>query len=173
MSAIVSGLVGALVAGALMVLAERQPQPARGHPDGWRRLSGGWLLNATIICCLAMVALPVFMLLNGGSARPDSATQNMYAVGLAFAFSVMAAAVWWVAHGRRIRWKGDDLVVRDMFGREKNYRFSDLMAFDKREGWGDYRCRFRDQQCLKFSIYLAGARELAEVAGAALRLPRD
>jgi hypothetical protein len=160
MSAIVSGLFGAVVAFALVTIAERRQKSATTLHDGWKALRPGWLINGAIVGCTAFAALMGYFLLSGGSSRPDAATQNGYAVLLLTASVAGAAYIAWTTYGRTVMWKGNELRVRSLSGCETVQRISDVTSARKSEMLGEYRVRFRDGKRLWFSAHLHGANEL-------------
>lgn len=166
MSAMVSGLVGAVVAFALITLAEWKQKSATTLHDGWKVLKPSWLINATIIGCTAFAALIGYFLLAGGSSRPDAATQNGFALLLLAISAVGALHRAWTAYGHTLMWRGNELRDRSLFGNETVHRISHVVEAKKGEMMGEYRLTFRDGSNLRFSAYLHGAKELVE------KLPR-
>lgn len=161
MSGVVSGLIGAVVAFALVTVAERKQKSARPNVDGWHTLRPGWLLNGVIVGCALLAGLMGYLLLSGGSTRPDADTQNIYAALLLAGFGGAAAYFGWTCYGRTVMWKGNKLRLRTSLGREVMHRMSDVSSVTKSEMWGEYRLTFRDGSSLRFSAYFHGAGELA------------
>jgi hypothetical protein len=170
MSAVVSGLIGAVVAFALVSLAERTQRSATAGLEGWKALRAGWLLNGTLIGAAALAALTGFFLLSGGSSRPDAATQNGFAALLFAAFTAGALYLAWTTWGRTIMWKDDELRVRSLWGGESLKRISDASKAERSELRGEYRITFRDGSRLRFSAHMHGADDLvAQLPRRALR----
>ena len=160
MSAVISGLVGAVIAVALATLAQRKQRSAATDREGWKALRSSWLLNGTFVACVAFTALIAVFLLSGGSSRPDAPTQNLYALGLAVAFGLGAIYLGWTTYGRTIAWNDTELRVRMISGRETVRSISDVQSVSKSDARGDYRIMFRDGSKLVFSAYMHGAKEL-------------
>lgn len=160
MSAVVSGVVGAVVAFGLVSLAERTQKSATSTPDGWKVLRAGWLINGTIVGATALAACAGHSLVTGGSSLPDAATQNSFAALLLAAFGAGALYVAWTTYGRTVMWKGDELRVRSALGSESLRRISDVSEVTKSETRGEYRISFRDGSTLVFSAHMHGAEEL-------------
>lgn len=159
MSAIISGLIGGAVAAVLASWAERGRRKARKDSQGWRSLRPGWLLHGTFVGCFALVAFISFFLLNGGSARSDADTQNLYALGLLIAFALGAVYVAWITYGRTVAWLGGKIKTTDVFGRERFYRLCDIDQINETLSGSDYVIRFTDGSRLKFSKYMHGVPE--------------
>lgn len=160
MSIAVSGLVGAVVAFALVTISERKRRSATTTQDGWQALRPGWLLNGTIVGCGALAAFEGFFLLSGGSSRSDAATQNNLALLMLTVFTACALYVAWTTYGRTVAWKADELRVRTVFGKETVQYIPDVVAVSKSEMRGEYRVSFRDGSRLWLSAHLHGVHEL-------------
>lgn len=160
MSAVVSGLVGAVVAFGLVSLAERTQKSATATPDGWKVLRAGWLINGTIIGATALATFTGYFLLSGGSSLPDAATQNRFAAVLLAAFAACAIYMAWITYGRTVMWKGNELRVRSVSGSESLRRISDASKVKKSDIRGEYRVTFRDGSTLWFSAHMHGFSEL-------------
>lgn len=126
MSAVVSGLIGGVIAFGIVTLAERTQKSATQSHGGWRVLKPGWLINLTIIGGVALAALMGYFLLSSGSTLPDAATQNGFAALLLAAFIASAFYMAWTGYGRTIMWKGNALRVRAVAGKEVVRRLSDV-----------------------------------------------
>lgn len=166
MSAVISGLVGAVVAAGLISVAERTQKSASVTFDGWRALHPGWLINGTIVGVTAIAAFTGGFLLSGGSSLPDAATQNGMAALLFALFAASALYMAWTTYGRTVMWKGNELRFRSVLGSESLRRISDATDVKKSEMRSEYRITFRDGSRLWFSAHLHGANELVA------RLPR-
>ena len=160
MSAIISGLIGGAAAAVLASWAEKGRRKARKDEHGWRSLHPGWLLHGTFVGCFALVAFISFFLFNGGSARSDAETQNLYALGLLIAFAVGLLYVAWITYGRTVAWLGGKIKTVDLFGRERHYRLCDIDRISETLSGSDYVIRFTDGSRLKFSKYMHGVPEL-------------
>lgn len=167
MSAVVSGLVGAVVAFALVTISERKQRSATTTQDGWQALRPGWLLSGTVVGCGALAAFMGYFLLSGGSSRSDAATQNNLALLMLTVFTAGALYVAWTTYGRTVAWKADELRVRAVFGQETVRHFADIVAVSKSEMRGEYRVSFRDGSHLWLSAHLHGVNELVA------KLPRE
>jgi len=163
MSALISGLVGGLVATALVTIAQRRQRSARLTADGWRALRPGWLLHGTFVGCLVLSGLTAYVLLSGGSPRSDAETQNLSAFALAIGFGCGTLYIASTVYGRTIAWKDNQLRVRSLAGRETSWLISDVRSVEKRDFLGDFRIGFKDGSTLTFSTYLTGAQELVEL----------
>ena len=160
MSAVGSGLVGAIVAFGLVSLAERTQKRATATADGWKALQPGWLINGTIIGASALAAFAGYFLLSGGSSLPQAATQNGFAALLLAASAACALYIGWTAYGRTVMWKGNELRVRSVSGSESTRRISDASEVKKSEMRGEYRITFRDGSTLWFSAHMHGSSDL-------------
>ena len=162
MSAVVIGLVGGAIALGLITLAQRRQKSAAIAKDGWKALRSGWLVNGCIIGTAALAAFFGYFLLNGGSALPDAQTQN----GIAAVFLAVSASyvlyMAWMVFGRTIMWKGRELRVCTVTGKEATRQIADVTHIAKLEFLGEYRLTFRDKSTLRFSAHLSGANELVE-----------
>lgn len=158
MSAIASGLVGAVVAAGLIALSERVQGPAAQRPDGWRTLRPGWLIRLCVIGCVGLFGAISYLLLQD---FPDEPMQRVAGVLL------LAGAAWggiYVATTsllKRISWKGNQLRVSSILGEEAPRRFSDVDDVTIDTIGGGYRVKFRDGSRLFFSVHMHGAKELA------------
>ncbi|MEG3123487.1 hypothetical protein [Sphingomonas sp. GB1N7] len=160
MSAIVSSLIGGVIAVGFTALAARTHGKGQLTPDGWKRLRAGWLLKGTIFGSASLVAVMAYLLLSGGSTRPDAAEQNGYVAILVVGFGAIACYTFWSAYGRVIAWRGNELRVRSLTGREFSQKISDITGIIKSEMRGEYRLSFQDGSRLWLSAYLHGAEEL-------------
>jgi hypothetical protein len=166
MSAVVSGLIGAVAALALGALAERTQRSAKRLLDGWHALRPSWLVHGCMVLCIGFVGLISYFLLRGGSSRPDATTQNLVASLLLAGAAWGAIYVGWTSYFRTIMWKGNELRVRTIIGREIVQRFSDVTKVTSRDMRGEYCVTFRDGSRLCFSEYMHGAKDLT------VRLPK-
>ena len=160
MSALISGLIGAVVAVGLATLVQRRQKSAMTDGEGWKTLRSSWLLNGTFVACVAFTALISYFLLSGGSSRADAQAQNLYALALAIVFGLGAIYLGWTTYGRTIAWNDRELRVRTVAGRESVRSISDVQSIRKSDAHGDYRITFRDGSKLVFSAYMHGANEL-------------
>jgi hypothetical protein len=97
----------------------------------------------------------------GGSALPDASTQNLVAGGMLALAATGSVYMAWMAYGRTVRWKGNELRVRSLLGTERTHRFSDVTAVHKSELRGDYRLTFRNGSTLWLpSAYFDGGNEM-------------
>jgi hypothetical protein len=154
MSAIISGLIGGVVATALGALALRTQKTARPDQHGWRRLRPGWLYH------LATFGSLVFVVLAGvsiavGSARADADEQNFYALLLMLGFGGAGAVLVWAVYLRRIEWKGDEIRVTGPFGQLRRYRFSSVEKITE-NSYSEIKLRMPDGSTLRASPYLNG-----------------
>lgn len=166
MSAVVSGLIGGAIAFGLVTLAERTQKSAAIVHGGWKALRAGWLINGCIVGSAALAAFFVYFFFSGGSALPDAKAQNGMAALLLAASTGYVLYLVWIVLGRSIMWKGNELRIRTVTGKETTRRISDVTHVMKHETLGEYRLTFRDQSTLRFSAHLHGAKELLQ------RLPR-
>ncbi|MGH6615142.1 hypothetical protein [Sphingomonas sp.] len=159
MSAVISGLVGAVLAIVIVAMAVRRQRPARTDSDGWKTLRPSWLVNVTIAGSAGITALISYVLLFVGSSRSDGTTQMIYALILAITFAAMTIYATWIGYGRTIMWKGDALRIRH-FGRDTLRRIPDIWSITGNEALGEYQLVFRDGSTLRLSAYLHGSEEL-------------
>lgn len=162
MSALLSGVIGAVAATALAVAARRWPGGAAPDADGWVTLRPNWLLNGTILVTAGLTGLFVYVLLFVGSSRADAASQMRYLLALAIAFGLGCLYTSWASYGRAIAWKGDRLRVRRRLGGgETLHLLSDLQSIERQDMRNEYRLTFRDGAILRISTYFTGAEDLA------------
>lgn len=166
MSAVVSGLIGAVAVVALVTLAERTQKSARSRSDGWKALQPSWLIHGCMVLCIGFGALMAYFFLSGGSSLPDAPTQNMFALLLLAMAAAGAIYGGWTSYGRRITWKANELRIRSPLGGEVIQRISDVVEVTKSEMRGEYRMIFRDGSRFWFSAHMHGANDLLA------RLPR-
>ncbi len=160
MSPIISGLIGGAVATLIVWIAAKRQKPGRIDSAGWRTLRPNWLIHATFLGCAGLAALPAYILLSGGSTRADAEAQNFYALLLLLGFGLGALLTAWAGYGRTVRWKGDELRIRTIFGGERVHSFSDIMALKKSDASGVYKIRFGDGSNVSLSTYLHGVQGL-------------
>ena len=166
MSAIVSGLIGAVAAFALVKLAERTQKSATRQLDGWRALRPSWFIHGSMFLFIGLAVVISYLLLNERSNRPEASIPNLIACLL------LAGAVWGaiyvgrVNYFRTIFWKGNELHIRPIFGHEIGHRFSDVAKVTNSELSGGYLVIFRDGSRFWFSEHMHGAKDLAS------RLPK-
>ena len=144
------------MATVLSLLFERKRTPAPISSEGWRTLRPSWTLRLVFSACIALTALIVFFLLSGGSTRPDAVTQDLSACALAAFFGLGAAYLWWMMYGYMYAWKGDELRIRGILGREIFHPLSGICSIKRRDNLGDYKIEFSDGSRLSFSAYLLG-----------------
>ncbi len=162
MSAVINGLLGGAIAVILAGAAQRTQRTARLRGDGWHTLRPGWLLHGAFAGSLALSAFIGWILLKGGSTRPDAATQNLYALGLATAFGSGALYMAWLNYGRTIAWQGTTICIKSLFSKEKRISFGDVQKIHHDEAQGEYRITFGGGLKLVLSPYFHGATDLAE-----------
>lgn len=166
MSAVLSGLIGAVVTLALVALDKRAQMSATKLPDGWRALRPGWLIHGGMVLCIGFAGLISYFLLRGGSDRPDAVTQNLFACLLLAVAIGGAAYIGWTSYVTTIIWKGDELRVRRVLAPQTVRRFSDITQVTNSTMRGEYRVTFRDGSRFWFSEHMHGAKDLTA------RLPR-
>lgn len=166
MSAVVLGLIGGAIAFGLITLAQRRQKSAAIVNHGWKALRSGRLVNGCIIGTAALAAFFGYFLLNGGSALPDAQMQNSIAAAFLTASASYVLYMTWMVFGRTIMWKGRELRVCTVTGKEATRHIADVTDITKLEFLGEYRLTFRDKSTLRFSEHLNGADELVK------RLPR-
>jgi len=160
MSAVVSGMIGAVVASVLIALAKRTQGASTKLRDGWQALRPGWLIHAAMAFCVGFGGLLSHFLLSGGSSRADASTQNLIALLLFAAAAGGATYVGWTCYLRTIIWKGDELRVRPILGHETARRLSDVAKVTSSEMRGEYRLIFQDGSRIWLSEHMHGARDL-------------
>lgn len=160
MSAIISGLVGAVTAVTICAFAERRQKSVKADNEGWKYLRPGWLIHSIFIGCMFFVALTSYILLNGGSLLPDAEVQNIFLVLLWGGFGATGAHLSWSTYGRSVRRKGNQLHVRQWLSRSSTHQLSDAPAIRKRETRGEYQLKFRTGFKLNISVYMKGSQQL-------------
>lgn len=168
MSALISGLVAAIIVAALDSLFRRNKKNATVTPNGWNALTPGSMINVGLLCSIAGAALAAGFLIVGGSGRPDAAIQNALAIVFIVIFLAAGFYIFWQSYGRTIMWKGNALRVRSMFRKEEERRFSDVTQVKENVTMQEYRVTFRDGSRLRFSAYLRGADEFVAKLNSAL-----
>ncbi len=173
MSAVISGLLGGAIATLLVAAARRTQRSARLRGDGWHTLRPGWLLHGAFGLSLALSLFIGWILLNGGSTRPDAETQNLYATGLAIAFGCGAIYMAWVNFGRTIAWRGTEIRISTLFRKDGYVRFEDIQSIAPNEANDDIRLILRDGSKLVLSPYFHGATDLADQVGSFVERPKS
>ena len=161
MSAVVSGLIGAVAAIALAGLAARTQKSAAMLHDGWRGLRPSWLVHCSMVFCFGFAGVISYFLLNGGSGRTDASTQNLVACLLLAAVVGGAIYIGWTSYFITVQWKGNKIRIRPIIGRDIVHKFSDVAKVKNAEIYGVYRLKFRDGSRLWFSEHMHGAKDLA------------
>ena len=165
MSSWLPGLLGAVLAAALLALSNRMQKPARKNAGGWKVLRPGWLVNAAMLGLAAIATLAAYILLVG-SSLPDAATQERFAAMLMLGCGSASLYYLWTGYGRTILWKGNELRVRTIFGREQVRRISDLSRVGRNEMLDEYILTFKEGSGLRVSAQFHGTRDLVK------RLPK-
>jgi hypothetical protein len=160
-AAIVSGVVGAIIATALVVLAG-PARTAQADRHGWKVLRPGWLLKGCVLLSAGLALLIGGAALFAGSAREDAAAQMIGAFLLAAAFGAASAYAASLTYGRTIRWKGSEISIRRRFGPEVVRSMSSVSSVAGSEARGEYRLTFRDGSTIRLSAYLHGTAELLD-----------
>lgn len=158
---LLSGIVGAAVAGSFAAAALRLRGPASIDRSGWKVLKPSWFLHGSFIALLVCTFLVAVFLISGGSSAPDAATQNIYAMALGVGFGCGATYLGWATYGREVSWSREEIRLRTAVGTDFVRRFSEVFRVTKFELLGEYRVEFQDGSTLRFSQYLGGAQELA------------
>ncbi|HEX9965473.1 MAG TPA: hypothetical protein VGB04_10880 [Allosphingosinicella sp.] len=122
-------------------------------------------MNSTILGLAAISALAAYILL-AGSSLPDADTQGFVAAVLVLGCGSGIIYFLWTGYGRTILWKGNELSVRTIFGREQVRRIPDVSRVSRNEMLGDYKLTFKDGSTLRVSAHFHGVGELVE------RLPK-
>jgi hypothetical protein len=162
MSAVVSGLIGGVIAAGLGALAVRSQKSARTHSDGWMKLRPGWYLHLLLILCWAFVALIAYFFWTGGSTRADAQEQNFYALLILIASA--AAGIWTLcsAYLREVGWKDDEIRVSAPWRRERLYRFSDITDVKGTFDGSGCKLRFGEHGKLNVSAYFHGFQDFTD-----------
>jgi len=162
-SAIVSGLIGGLIATGLGTLALRTQKPARADRDGWKRLRPSWFLHFIVLGCLAFVVVMIYVFAQGGSARADAGEQNFAALLILLGFGAAGLWIFWFAYLHRIAWKGDKIRCRAPFRRDSFFRFSDVTLVDGNSDLSEYKLVFADGRKLRVNTYFHGFTDFMQV----------
>lgn len=169
MSAVISGLIGGLIAVALAALAERRQKRATRDGDGWLRLRPSWYIHAAVVGCAALSVGAGLLYHYIDPARPDIDEQRLAIAALALGFAAGALVVGIPAYGETMRWKGDLLAVRFLWRPEVVRQLSDVTSIERQDTWGVYRLTFKDGSKVGVGIQMHGARELIEHLPATLQ----
>lgn len=164
-----SGLIGRAISAILAAVALRTQRGAARSNDGWRTLRASWFEIGILTVAVAFSGLLAFVILSGGSTRPDAVRQNLAITALFLASAGGTLYGGWHAFGRIVRWKGDELRVRGAGRRESVYRLSNVVRVSKHGALGCYRLHFTSKRSLRFSMYMHGASELVRAVPAAAR----
>jgi hypothetical protein len=162
-SAIVSGLIGGLIATGFGMLALRTQKPARTDRDGWKRLRPSWLMHSIVLGCLAFVVLMIYVFAQGGSTRADAEEQNFAALLILLGFGAAGLWIFWFAYLHRIAWKGDTIRCRSPFRRDSFFHFSDVTLVDSNSDFTEYKLVFSDGRKLRVSTYFHGFNDFMQV----------
>ena len=166
MSAIVSGLIGGVIAAGLCALALHLRGSASTDPDGWRWLRPGWLIYGQTFGPAMIAAFCGVFLLSGGSSRADAGEQNMLAALLMAVFLLMAIYSGWTGLLRRVAWRGDRLRITRPSRGSQVVGFADVASVCRSSALGEYVIRFKDGSSVRLSEYLHGTAELMDALGA-------
>ncbi|TMM49847.1 hypothetical protein [Qipengyuania marisflavi] len=160
MSPWITGLIGGAIAAALCFLALRNQRNTETRSDGWKTLRPSFLIHGLFIFGFALTSLFAYIAFREGSSLPDADTQNFYLVGLLTSFGVMTLYLWWTTYAQTIAWKGRKLRVRNAFGKERHWDFTEIRSIKESEFRGDCCIRFSDGSGVIFSAYLHGSKQL-------------
>lgn len=160
MSGILSGLAGAAIVAAVLLVARRNPRPPKKLENGWKALRPGWMIKGTALLGLALTSFPILFLANGGSSRADADFQNFMAGVLGIAFFACAVVLCWGAWGQTICWNDDELRQRQLFGREKGGRISEVTYVTYSSVRNSYGVSFANGDRIWVSELMHGYHEL-------------
>lgn len=160
MSAIASGVVGAIAAYILIAIAERSQRCAAKLSDGWKVLTPSWMIVIALVGSAALATAIGALIATSDPAPGRSDLQAGSALLLLLTFSAGAIYLAWTTFGLAVKWKSNELRFRRAFGGEVVQRFSDVISVRKSEVSGEYRLRFRDGSGLSFSAHMHGSNEL-------------
>lgn len=172
MSAIISGLIGGLVATALGAAALRSQKSDPADHSGWKSLRPGWYLHFALLGCLAFVVAITYFFAIGGSARPDAKDQNFYALLLMLGFGAGGVWVLWAGYLRTIAWRGNNIRLSAPFRRDAYYRFSDVVGVSDSFDGAECKLHFTDGQILRVSVYFLGFHDFMDELGSHFSVPR-
>ena len=121
-----------------------------------------WYVHFVVLGCLAFVVIITGFFVSGGSARSDADEQNLWALGLLLGFGGGGLWLWWAAYLRRIRWKGNEIVVSDPFRANSHYRFADVVDLTENADGSEAKLHMADGRMLRVSTYFHGYNELMD-----------
>lgn len=157
-------LARALIVGAAVGLATMISQHARRRvrrdDGGWKQLRPGFLVYFMLFGCAAFVVLSGSFLLTADPMQTDARQQNLYAMLVLIGFVLAGAYPVWIAYGRRVKWKGSMILVRNCAGAERLFLISELVSIQKNEITENYCLIFQTGETVCFSANLRGATQL-------------
>jgi hypothetical protein len=156
---IIAGLIGAVASVAVSCFVAARPARAKLTPDGWHLLLPGPLLHCLLIGTMAMLALFGFIILAGGSTRPDAEQQNAALYFLIAGFGFMGFFIGWAAYWTKISWRGSILRLRTP-RKTVEHDLSAVVKFAKYDSLGLAAIYFKDHAPVYFSTWLKGASQL-------------
>ncbi len=160
MSALVSGLIGSVLAITLSVVAQKTGKPVKANAEGWKVLHPGWFINGTLVGSTGMTAFFGYIWLFVGSSRSDAETQMLYVLGLLVAFGFATFYLAWLCHVQIVMWKGNQLRIERLLGSINTVSFGDVSSVRKNEFLGLYRLNFKDGKSVRISKDMQGIDQL-------------
>lgn len=158
---VLTGLIGGAVAAGLGFYLRARPARAAQNLDGWFELRPRPVLHGALALGALMTALPTWILLTGGSTRPDAAEQNLWASVLLIGFGLMTVYLAWLTYGVRTSFHDGRLRVRSPLG-TRDYPYADIVGLRKSVLTDELVVMLRGGRRLRFSHYFSGLDEFEE-----------
>lgn len=155
----VAGMIGAAASVAISWYVAARPAKPRTSADGWHLLRPGPLLHCLFLGTLLLLGLFLYILLSGGSTRPDADQQNAALYLLLVGFGAMAVYVGWSTYWTRLRWRGQVLRAATPL-KSADYDFSAVVKASRIDALSLMAIHLEDGSRLYFSTWLPGAAAL-------------
>lgn len=107
-----AGILGGIVAAALIALAISTLRQARLGPDGWYTLRPSWFIHATLVGSILLLALFAWLWFNASEIRRSDPGERLSLAVLIIGFGAGAAYLLVTAYARTIAWSDNQLRVR-------------------------------------------------------------
>jgi hypothetical protein len=160
-----AGILGGIAAAALIALAIRTLRQARLGKDGWYALRPSWFIHVTLVGCILLLALFVWLWFNASEVRRSDPSERLSLALLIIGFGAGAGYLLVTAYARTVQWSDNQLRVRRWFHDDDVRDFSEISSIVRNDVSGAYTLTFTDGSRLQFPIAMHGSKELATTLG--------
>lgn len=160
MSAIISGLIGGVIAVVVTTAARRAVRSPPADPDGWTRLRPGWLLHGLYAGPAAFAMLIIYATIMNGWPQEDEADQAIFLLIVFMAVIAAAGYYSWLTYGRIVRRRDGMIQIVRPLRRSRNYTLQDVRTVRHNAVMSDYVLRFTNGETVRLSEYLHGVDDL-------------